>query len=134
MQGLPYSSSESEITRFFQEAGVTPIRIHRKHNGGEAYVEFNNVFDAKQAMTKHKQNIGRRYIDLFRVSYQEMAEVVGLPSSRSSYGSYGLGLGLNQFGWTGGSGGGGSSSYLSGFGSDYRTDSYRDSSSYYGRR
>jgi len=98
MQGLPYSSTESDITRFFQEAGVTPVRIHRKHNGGEAYVEFATVQDARQAMTRHKANIGRRYIDLFRVSYQEMAEVVGLPTSRaygygaSTYPAAALGL------------------------------------------
>jgi len=79
MQGIPFNSTEGDLTRFFQDAGVTPVRIHRKQNGGEAYVEFSSIGDARQATTLDKQNIGRRYIELFRVSYQEMAEIVGLP-------------------------------------------------------
>jgi len=87
MQGLPYTCTESDITRFFQEVNVTPLRIHRKHNGGEAYVEFASPAETNLAMTKHKHNIGRRYIDLFRASQTELAEVVGLGRSA-------MGLGL----------------------------------------
>jgi hypothetical protein len=88
MQGIPFESSEADITRFFQEAGVTPLRIHRQEQGGEAYVEFGSPQDARQAMTRHKANLGRRYIELFRVSYDEMADIVGLPP-RYGYGPVG---------------------------------------------
>jgi len=79
MRGLPYSCTESDITKFFQEIEVTPIRIHRKADGAEAYVEFYSVSDTDQAMTRHRSYIGTRYIELFRVSYDDMARTVGLP-------------------------------------------------------
>lgn len=81
MRGLPYSCTESDITKFFQKIEVTPIRIHRKADGAEAYVEFCNVMDTDNAMTRHRSYIGNRYIELFRVSYQQMASTVGLPSA-----------------------------------------------------
>jgi heterogeneous nuclear ribonucleoprotein F/H len=79
IRGIPFSASETDIARFFEEAYVQPIRIHRKNNGGEAYIEFNSPGDCNQAMMMNKRNIGRRYIELFRVSYEEVAKVVGLP-------------------------------------------------------
>jgi len=102
MQGIPFTATEADITRFFQDAGAVPIRIHRKHNGGEAYVEFGSPFDARQAMSLHKSHIGRRYIELFRVSWQEMADTVGLPMPRGGYGydrdPYRGGGGYERFG------------------------------------
>jgi len=79
MRGLPYSCTESDITKFFQEIDVTPIRIHRKADGAEAYVEFYSISDTDKAMTRHRNYIGRRYIELFRVTYEDMARTVGLP-------------------------------------------------------
>jgi heterogeneous nuclear ribonucleoprotein F/H/epithelial splicing regulatory protein 1/2 len=89
MRGIPFQATEGDIKRFFEEAGVSPTRIHRKVNGGEAYVEFANEYDAGQALTRNKAHIGQRYIDLFPVSYSKMADIVGLPSRRSSYGGRG---------------------------------------------
>merc|ERR1719361_915375 len=84
MRGLPYSCTESDITKFFQEIDVTPIRIHRKADGAEAYVEFYNISDTDTAMSRHRSYIGRRYIELFRVSYEDMARTVGLPVQRKN--------------------------------------------------
>jgi len=84
MRGLPYSCTESDITKFFQEIEVTPIRIHRKADGAEAYVEFYSIADTDKAMTRHRNYIGRRYIELFRVSYEDMARTVGLPLAASA--------------------------------------------------
>merc|ERR1719361_319514 len=84
MRGLPYSCTESDITKFFQEIDVTPIRIHRKADGAEAYVEFYNVSDTDAAMNRHRSYIGRRYIELFRVTYEDMARTVGLPMTSTN--------------------------------------------------
>merc|ERR1719410_9593 len=84
MRGLPYSCTESDITKFFQEIDVTPIRIHRKADGAEAYVEFYNISDTDTAMSRHRSYIGRRYIELFRVTYEDMARTVGLPISSTN--------------------------------------------------
>ena len=35
MRGIPFGCTEQEITRFFSDARVTPLRMHRKANGGE---------------------------------------------------------------------------------------------------
>merc|ERR1719461_2133004 len=78
MRGLPFNSTEVDITRFFQEAGVTPVRIHRKADGAEAFVEFLNAGDADKAMTRQKAYMKNRYIELFRVSFNEVARTVGL--------------------------------------------------------
>lgn len=80
MLGLPFGATENEITRFFQEAGVMPVRIHRKQTGGVAFVEFNTPQEARVALTRDRAYIGTRYIELFPVDYDEMAATVGLPS------------------------------------------------------
>ncbi|ETO15747.1 heterogeneous nuclear ribonucleoprotein H [Reticulomyxa filosa] len=54
MRGLPYSCTEADITKFFQEAAVTPVRIHRKADGAEAFVEFYAPDDCSKAMSKQK--------------------------------------------------------------------------------
>jgi len=81
MRGLPFNCHEEDVTNFFQECGVTPVRIHRKPDGGEAYVEFLNGNDAQRAMGQNRAHIGHRYIELFKVSYDEVAQVVGLHDS-----------------------------------------------------
>jgi len=117
MQGIPYTATEADIARFFNEAGVVPIRIHRRHNGGECYVEFSTVSDARQAMTLHKAHMGKRYIELFRVSFQEMASVVGVgaltPHLHPGLGDLG---GLGGLGVGSGGGGGLGMTGLSGLG------------------
>lgn len=103
MQGIPFNCSEGDITRFFQDARVTPVRMHRKSQGGEAYVEFANESDARQALSQHKMYIGHRYIELFPVQYNEMAAIVGLPPQHNySMGGYG-----DHHSYGGGYGGGG---------------------------
>jgi len=79
MRGLPFNTTDSDIAMFFEVAGVMPQRIHKKADGSEAYVEF-NAADVEKAMTRQKSYIGHRYIELYRVSYQEVASIVGLPA------------------------------------------------------
>lgn len=118
MQGIPFSTTEAEITRFFQEGRVTPVRMHRKANGGQAFVEFSGEAECKQALLLHKQYIGSRYIELNPVPYEEVAATVGLPSQQAmGYGmgggagydmaAYGYGQQQGYSGYGGHSGGGG---------------------------
>ena len=39
---------------------------------GEAYIELENADDLERAMKKHHQNMGPRYIELFKSSRSEM--------------------------------------------------------------
>jgi len=79
LKGLPFEATERDIATFFFDVGVTPTRIHRKPNGGEAYVEFVDNNDADRGMVLNKTYMGRCCVDLFRVTYNETANVVGLP-------------------------------------------------------
>jgi len=83
MRGLPYDTTESEITKFFQRERITPSRIHRKQNGGEAFVEFANPAFGTLAMKLNRAFMGKRYVELFKVEYDEMSRLVGLPSHNS---------------------------------------------------
>ncbi len=74
----------------------------RRMSLSQAYVEFLNEAEARQALSLHKVNecamccihivgqfqmfIGHRYIELFPVAYDEMAAIVGLPQQPMGYG------------------------------------------------
>merc|ERR1711865_123824 len=95
MGGIPFNASEQDVTRFFQQASLRPVRMHRKPNGGEAFVEFSNNDEARQALSLNKQYLGSRYIDLHPVSYEEVAATVGASAmttpQMSGYGGAGAG-------------------------------------------
>jgi len=78
MRGLPWRSTEQDIITFFREVNITPIRIHRKAEDGEAYVEFANSQMVNTAMTRDKEYMGHRYIELFPASFGEVAEAIGM--------------------------------------------------------
>jgi heterogeneous nuclear ribonucleoprotein F/H len=48
----------------------------REQPTGEAYVEFSSPDDRERAMTKDRQHIGGRYVELFRVNRQEMIQAL----------------------------------------------------------
>merc|ERR1719317_1549366 len=79
LRGLPFNTTEVQITNFFQQVNVSPLTIHRKPDGTEAFVEFNSA-DIPKAMTRNKGYMVHRYVELFNVSYDKVAEVVGLPA------------------------------------------------------
>jgi len=78
MRGLPWQATEQDIIMFFREVDVIPVRIHLKSEGGEAYVEFADPPSVVRAMTRNKQYIGHRYIELFPVSFDEVSQTIGL--------------------------------------------------------
>lgn len=68
MRGLPFRATEGDIAKFF--APLNPMRVHIDvaPNGkatGEADVEFRSHEDAVAAMSKDKNHMQHRYIELF---------------------------------------------------------------------
>lgn len=94
MRGLPFNTQENEITQFFQVVHVTPTRIHKKTDGAEAYVEFSSHAELQKALTRDKAFLGKRYVELFEVQYDDMAQTIGLPrwggpgGQQGGYGGY----------------------------------------------
>ena len=110
LRGLPYGCTKEEISNFFTGLEITPNGIvmpcdQSGRPSGEAFVQFMNKDTAEQAIKRHMNNIGSRYIEVFRSSRDELGSVMRrlgtLPAS-----SGGLGLGGGG-GW--GRGGGWSS-------------------------
>jgi len=129
MRGLPFDSSEEDIIQFFSPLTPVSIRIVYEPNGrpkGEADVDFATHDAATAAMGKHKQNMGRRYIELFLQSTQN-----GFPGGTG--GGWSTGPRSNSTGYTdkggmpakGSYGGGyGGTSPASGYGSGYGSAGY----------
>ena len=77
MRGLPYKVTRNDILDFFPGLSVPLNGVHlmfneREQPTGEAYVEFSSPEDRERAMTKDRQHIGGRYVELFRVGRGEM--------------------------------------------------------------
>jgi len=78
MRGLPWNTTDKEIVEFFKEVDISPVRIHLKADGSEGIVEFRSA-DVSKALTRHKAYIRERYVELYRVGWDEVASIVGLP-------------------------------------------------------
>ncbi|EOD11302.1 hypothetical protein EMIHUDRAFT_55470, partial [Emiliania huxleyi CCMP1516] len=79
MRGLPYKVTRNDILEFFAGLSVPLNGVHlmfneREQPTGEAYVEFSSPEDRERAMSKDRQHMGGRYVELFRVSRAEMIQ------------------------------------------------------------
>ncbi|XP_017274313.1 heterogeneous nuclear ribonucleoprotein H3 isoform X2 [Kryptolebias marmoratus] len=84
MRGLPFRATEGDVAKFF--APLNPLRIHidvapNGKSTGEADVEFRTHDDAVAAMSKDKNHMQHRYIELFLNSTSSGASEM----SRGSY-------------------------------------------------
>lgn len=74
MRGLPFQASGEDVVKFFYPLVVSKILIECGPDGrpsGEADVYFSSHQDAMAAMSRDRQHIGDRYIELFLNSAPE---------------------------------------------------------------
>ncbi|XP_048038783.1 uncharacterized protein LOC125263686 [Megalobrama amblycephala] len=99
MRGLPFRATEADIAHFF--APLNPVRVHidvgpNGKSTGEADVEFRSHEDAVSAMSKDKNHMQHRYIELFLNSTSswpsEMGRGGGFYGNSGGMGSRGSGL------------------------------------------
>nr|XP_057945031.1 heterogeneous nuclear ribonucleoprotein H3 [Doryrhamphus excisus] len=83
MRGLPFRANEGDVAKFFSPLNPMRVHIDVAPNGkltGEADVEFRSHEDAVAAMSKDKNHMQHRYIELFLNSTASGADM-----SRGSY-------------------------------------------------
>ncbi|XP_015423404.1 PREDICTED: G-rich sequence factor 1 [Myotis davidii] len=81
LRGLPYSCNEKDIIDFFAGLNIVDITFVMDYRGrrktGEAYVQFEEPEMANQALLKHREEIGNRYIEIFPSRRNEVRTHVG---------------------------------------------------------
>ncbi|XP_074946098.1 G-rich sequence factor 1 [Phalacrocorax aristotelis] len=67
LRGLPFSSTEDDITDFFTGLEITDIAfVYRgERRTGEAFVQFAAPDMAAKALSRHRQYMGSRYIEVY---------------------------------------------------------------------
>lgn len=77
LRGLPYDATKDDIVNFFgnefdivEDGILLPIGSDGR-SSGQAFVQFTNSADAAKALTKNRQNIGWRYIEVFESSMED---------------------------------------------------------------
>ncbi|XP_073987384.1 RNA-binding protein fusilli-like isoform X2 [Rhodnius prolixus] len=87
MRGLPYDCTAKQVIEFFEggespcnvmdgEEGVLFVRKPDGRSTGDAFVLFKEESDAPKALSRHRESIGTRYIELFRSTTAEVQQVL----------------------------------------------------------
>lgn len=97
MRGLPFSCSAQQVVDFFtqtktnsrceilgNEDGILFVKNHDEKPTGDAFVLFASEEYAQRALQKHRQNIGTRYVELFRSTVSEVQQVLSISMESSS--------------------------------------------------
>ncbi|KAK1261879.1 hypothetical protein QJS04_geneDACA001385 [Acorus gramineus] len=68
LRGLPFNCDDMDVFKFFAGLDVVDILLIHKNERftGEAFVLFASHFQAEIALQRNHQNMGRRYVEVFR--------------------------------------------------------------------
>nr|XP_043613715.1 heterogeneous nuclear ribonucleoprotein F-like [Erigeron canadensis] len=85
LRGLPFDCTENEIVDFFHDLDVVDVLFVHRHGKfvGEGYCVFGYAFQVEYALRKNRQNIGKRYVEVFRSSRQEYYKSIAIEVSDS---------------------------------------------------
>ena len=80
MRGLPYDATVNDVIKFFgtefdivDNGIVLPLDSDGRASG-QAFVQFTNAEDAAKALTKNREHMGRRYIEIFESSTDDVLQ------------------------------------------------------------
>ncbi|KAK5647185.1 hypothetical protein RI129_002077 [Pyrocoelia pectoralis] len=96
MRGLPYDCTAKQVLDFFASGeqpctvldGSEGVLFVKKPDGratGDAFVLFAQEIDAPKALSKHRECIGSRYIELFRSTTAEVQQVLNRSLDPKTY-------------------------------------------------
>ena len=88
VRGLPWEATAMDLCKFFRDCDIVggPNGIHfctndRGQPSGEAFIEMERPEDVEKALEKHKQNMGRRSVELL-FNYKQLDSVFFVDMSR----------------------------------------------------
>jgi len=78
-RGLPWSATPTEVVEFFNtstvvggEQGVHVVNTYEGRPSGTVYVEVESQEDISAALSKDREKMGKRYIEVFEATREEM--------------------------------------------------------------
>ncbi|XP_071711988.1 uncharacterized protein [Rutidosis leptorrhynchoides] len=85
LRGLPFDCTETDIIEFFHGLDVVDVLFLHKHGkfAGEGYCVLGYAFQVEYALQRNRQNIGKRYVEVFRSSRQEYYKSIAIEVSDS---------------------------------------------------
>ncbi|KAG5245441.1 hypothetical protein OIU76_002438 [Salix suchowensis] len=78
LRGLPFNCSDVEILKFFAGLDIVDVLLVNKSGRftGEAFVVFAGPMQVEFALQRDRQNMGRRYVEVFRCKRQDYYNAV----------------------------------------------------------
>ncbi|OVA19424.1 RNA recognition motif domain [Macleaya cordata] len=78
LRGLPFDCSESDIVEFFQGLDIVDVLLVNKSGrfSGEAFCVLGYPLQVDYALQRNRQNMGRRYVEVFRSKRQEYYKAI----------------------------------------------------------
>ncbi|KAK9112496.1 hypothetical protein Scep_020015 [Stephania cephalantha] len=85
LRGLPFNCTDTDIFKFFAGLDLIDVLLVNKNGrfSGEAFVVFASPLQTDFALQRDRQNMGRRYVEVFRCTKQEYYRAVAAESPRS---------------------------------------------------
>lgn len=73
LRGLPFDCEDVDISKFFAGLDIVDCLLVHKNGrfSGEAFVVFPSSMQAEFALHRNRQNMGRRYVEVFRCKKQD---------------------------------------------------------------
>ncbi|MCD9640146.1 hypothetical protein HAX54_025257 [Datura stramonium] len=88
LRGLPFDCTEIDIYKFFAGLDIVDIFLVNKDGrfSGEAFVVFAGHMQVEYALRRDRQNMGRRYIEVFSCKKQDYYQAIAAEMKEGAYG------------------------------------------------
>ncbi|CAI9758064.1 unnamed protein product [Fraxinus pennsylvanica] len=89
LRGLPFNCSDTDVFKFFASLDIVDVFLVNKDGrfSGEAFVVFAGPMQADLALQRDRQNMGRRYVEVFRCKKQEYYHAIAAEVNEGCYGN-----------------------------------------------
>ncbi|GER45493.1 RNA-binding (RRM/RBD/RNP motifs) family protein [Striga asiatica] len=89
LRGLPFNCSDLDIFKFFAGLDIVDVFLVSREGrfSGEAFVVFASPMQAEMALGRDRQNMGRRYVEVFPCKKQDYYNAIAAEVSEGGYGS-----------------------------------------------